>query len=131
MDKSDFTEERKADLFEAFHRNLKESKSVKEAITHTVNSPAKKFYVSTEEAKRIYSKIMNGCPIDRISEEFQEMYREVVVRSLRYKLEHIEKPIGEIIEEIIEQPAPKFYLKPGSARSMIYDHIKHRKRRMI
>jgi hypothetical protein len=49
----------------------------------------------------------------------KEMYEEIHTRVVALKSEYPELTISELCAKVIAQPAPKFYLTPGSAKMMI------------
>ena len=55
-----------------------------------------------------------GTP-DRIARMYEEIYRRVAI--MREK--HPDKTTSELCAMVVIQPAPKFYLTPGSAKIMV------------
>ena len=49
----------------------------------------------------------------------KEMYEEIYARVLKLKVEYPDLTVSELCSKVIAQPAPKFYLTPGSAKMMI------------
>ena len=116
------TGDRNKDLYETF-RKLLDTKDViilNDILTLTVNSPAKRFYVS---ADRVYGVLVRwastGVVTRLITPERQEMFEDLykIVAELRKEQPTI--PLLHIIERAIEYPAPKFYIKPDSAKIIL------------
>ena len=85
-----------------------------------VNMPSRRFWVSDIRAALIISAMMRGktdlstmCPLEK------EMYEEIYNRVFKLQEEYPELTISELCAKVIAQPAPKFYLTPGSAKVMV------------
>lgn len=125
--KSDYTEQLRKDLFEAFFRELASTKTVEEAITNAVESPAKCFYVSQEAARRECMNLLHGRgPKSREATDCR--YREILRRALQMKLENLDIPIIDAIGKVIDQPAPRFYITKASAKTYISLYYKTRRK---
>ena len=131
--KLDFQKERDRDLFSAYERVLKQLgreacfKSRLEILVMAVNSPAKQFYVSTEEASRRVSQMINGRDTGIRSVYRRKMYEEITKRFLELRSRFPNIGLRQGVEEVIYQPAPSFYLNPSSAK-VIFHHIFRKKR---
>ena len=82
--------------------------------------PSRRFGVSDIRAALIISAMMRGktdlstmCPLKK------EMYEEIYNRVFKLQEECPELTISELCAKVIAQPAPKFYLTPGSAKVMV------------
>ncbi len=97
-----------------------------------VNMPSKRFWVSAERASIVVSEIMRGKkPLLRMLPTKREMYMEIYNRIIKLKEALPELSIYELAQIVVEEPAPKFYLTPGSAKVIIYRIKKQcRQRRM-
>lgn len=91
-----------------------------EVYNAIVNMPATQFWISDERAEVVVAAIMKGkdClnemrPLKR--EMFEEIYRRVVELKEKYPTMNLQ----ELCALAVKQPAPKFYLTPGSAKIMI------------
>lgn len=119
------TYERNMDLHEAYKRVIDNSSFIvlEDVLTKTVNSPAKRFYISSD---RVYGVLVRwdirGETTKLISEERQEMYEEIYRRVKLLRENKKDTVLAHLIEEVIEQPAPKFYIKPESAKIILCRH---------
>jgi hypothetical protein len=86
-----------------------------------VNMPASRFYVSETRAAIVISNMLHGCDISNMRPSKREMFEEIYRRVLALMAlpDYADVPIYQIVGEVIEQPAPKFYLSPVSARLYI------------
>lgn len=126
--KLDFQKQRDRDLFSAYERVLKQLghdaryKSRLEILVMAINSPAKQFYVSSEEAARRVSQLLKGNELNIRSPYRAEMYREITRRFVALREQHPHIGLRQGVEDIIAMPAPSFYLSPSSAK-VIFHHI--------
>ena len=119
------TQDRNKDLYENYKRVISMEKSIvlPDVLRKTVESPAKRFYISSD---RVYGVLVRwkkkGEIIKLITEERQEMYEEIYRRVLELEKSMPDLPLLHVIEIIIEQPAPKFYITPKSADVILCKH---------
>lgn len=88
-------------------------------LTQLVNTPAKRYWLSSERAYSVISQIQKGTltvnPKKSICRLYYALYDEFKV----YKKEHPETPDTRIAEIIIYNPAPCFGLEPRVAGAII------------
>ncbi len=85
-----------------------------------VNMPSRRFWVSEIRAALVVAAIMRGenC-LDSMLPMKREMYEEIYRRVLALRAEYPEESTSELCAMVVERPAPKFYLTPGSAKIMV------------
>ena len=82
--------------------------------------PSRRFWVSDIRAGLVVSVMMRGeNDLSGMRPLKKEMYEEIHTRVVALKSEYPELTISELCAKVIAQPAPKFYLTPGSAKMMI------------
>lgn len=123
------TPQRNKDLHGCFCRVLSEMNPIvlDEALTRTVNSPAKRFYISSDRAYGVLIR-WEKCGITKlITPERQEMYEEIYRRILELRKSMPNTPFMHLVEIVLEQPAPKFYLETSSVKTILckYRQRKH------
>lgn len=97
-----------------------------ELLLETITCPAKRFYVSEEQSFRIITKMLRGQNT-RIRNPLKlQMYKEIFLR-VKQELEKSNRPIVEIIENVINQSAPRFYIDLKSARILHYKLLNRRR----
>ena len=91
------------------------------------NAPAKRFYVGEGSASRIISAMLGGKDFPKMQPTKREMYLEILSR-IRAKLRsQPNRSIPSLLEEILAEPAPKFYITPQSV-NVILCRTKEKKR---
>ncbi len=124
-----FIEDRNKDLLSVFRKILLESRgyiTLDSIVEQIYIHPAKRFYISKEEAaRRVYSIIKSGNTICK-SDLRTQMYKEITKRALILKSKEIQTPLNKIIEDIIYQPAPMFYLTKNSIQKIISNSRNHK-----
>ena len=121
---------RRQDVLNCFFDSLKELRKTKpfatqnEVIETASMSKAPRFYVTFENARRFISLLMRGKPLPIVNENKVKMYKEIYRRyktrvkdaNARYKY--------LILESIIEEPAPSFYLDEETFRGLVYKTLR-------
>ena len=112
---------RNNDLYDAFKHVISDMDHIvlDEALTLTVNSPAKRFYISADRAYGVIVRWDKYGKTRLLSDERQEMYDELYRIIVRLREIRPELPLQHLIEIAIDQPAPKFYLKTNSAKIIL------------
>ena len=114
--------ERSDDLMRAYDEYIESCGYIRMTDVYgtIVNMPSRRFWVSDIRAALVVSAMMKGkanlkkmCPSKR--EMYEEIYRRVMVMYADYP----DKTVSELCAMVVMQPAPKFYLTPGSAKIMV------------
>ena len=118
----DFTRQRNTDLMRVYRQKLAEAHVVTmpDIFRLVAESPASRFWVSEERAAVVISAMEAGKPMPRMRSNKIEMFQEI---HRRYLLMRVSRPQGslcELVAEIVNQPAPKFYLTPRTVGEFIY-----------
>lgn len=121
----EINEERNNDLYNTYRKVLDAAKHINlDEITFiTINSPAKRFYVSEDRATQVVCCVLKGTK--KLSDMIpcrSEMYEEIIARYKILKESNPDSTIKELVGKVIEQPAPKFYITLGSAKVIIARH---------
>ena len=115
------TPQRNKDLHACFYRVLSEMNPIvlDEALARTVNSPAKRFYISSDRAYGVLIRWEKYGITKLITPERQEMYEEIYRRILELRKSMPDTPFMHLAEMVLDQPAPKFYLETSSAKTIL------------
>lgn len=116
------SKERILDLMRAYDEHLAKCNFIKmpDVYKHVVNMPSSRFWVSDTRAALVVSALMRGeIDLDDMWPTRKEMYEEIYRRVLNLKEQEPKLSITELTAIVVAQPAPKFYLTPGSAKVMI------------
>ena len=119
--KFEYTTERNADLMRVYHEAICLAKQIymPDVFRTIVNQPSARFWVSEERASVVISSMFRGGGIGHMTPQKQEMYREIFRRVLDLKRLHPRKRLSQLVCRVVVQPAPKFYLTPGSAQVIV------------
>ena len=117
---------RKQDIINSFFKTLKEERKTRpfitqnEVIEQAAKGSAPRFYVTFENARRFVSLLMRGKRLPIVNKNKVEMYKEIY-RRYKARLKDYNKRYRYIIlESIIEEPAPSFYIDEETFRGIVY-----------
>lgn len=108
-----------------------------EVLRKTVTHSSKRFWVSSERATIVVSEMRRGNDLSFMNPCKRAMYEEI-----KKRVDALEKKTGEtrlciLVEQVVCQPAPEFYLTPGSAKVIlcrskkrIYECFERKKRQL-
>ena len=122
----DVREIRKQDVLNSFFESLKEVRKTKpyatqdEVIKHAVKMKAPRFYVTFENARRFVSMLARKKKLPLINSNKLAMYKEIYHRYVQRMKDDSKRYKYMILEQIIEEPAPSFYLDEDTFRGIVY-----------
>ncbi len=125
-------EMRKHDVVNSFYESYKKLKKSKpfatlnEVIEYAVKSEAPRFYVTFENARRFISLLSRKKKLPIVNENKLEMYKEIYRRYIKQVKDSNKRYKYLILEKIIEEPAPSFYLEEETFRGIIYKTLRNR-----
>lgn len=114
--------DRDRDLLEAYQKAIEISDypfSLTDVLQKTVNMPAKRFYSSTKYACMCIKAMKQGKPVIYQQKEKERMIHEVFSRVQQEEIAHPDVKLDQLIEIVMDRPAPEFYLKISSAKVII------------
>lgn len=119
--KSEYSHERTRDLLKAYFYYIKTCRyiSMSDIFKRIVEMPASRFWVSSSRASVVVASIMRGDDLHYMRSNKREMFLEIYRRFVALRAKQPNLSLPRLIEKVIAQPAPKFYLAPGSARVLI------------
>lgn len=129
------SEMRKQAVIEIFFETLKNMRkkdpetTIGEVIHEAVKSNAPRFYISYENARRFISLLMRKKQLPIVNSNKVSMYKELYERYKRRIKEACNN--YTILDSIIEEPAPSFYIDEGTFRGLVYKSIKERKIELV
>lgn len=118
----EYSRERLYDLMRAYDEYIESCNYIRmpDVYENIVNMPSRRFWVSDIRAALVISAMIRGEKrMDRMCASKREMYQEIYRRVVIMREKHPDKTTSEICAMVVNQPAPKFYLTPGSAKIMI------------
>ena len=127
-------EMRKQDVINSFYDSYKELRKIKpfatqnEVIEYAAKRNAPRFYVTFENARRFISMLSRKKKLPIKNENKVAMYKEIFRRYMQQVKDCNKRYKYIILESIIEEPAPSFYLEEETFRGIIYKTIRKRNR---
>lgn len=119
---AEYSQERSDDLMRAYDEYLTSCDYIRmpEVYNTIVNMPSARFWVSDKRAEVVVSAIMRGENVlqgmwSLKREMYEEIYRRVI--ALREKKPYLST--AKLCAIVVCEPAPKFYLTPGTAKAMV------------
>lgn len=123
MQKSYFIPSRNENLYREFLNRLgKNGRSIREIFDDlAANAPADRFYISEEQAQRIVSRLNRGKTFTRNSRSPRvRMARDIQRRVNNLRKANPRMSLREAVYQVVNSPAPAFYLTAGSIRTILY-----------
>lgn len=127
-------EMRKQDVIDSFYESYRKLRKEKpfatqnEVIEYASKGEAPRFYVTFENARRFISLLSRKKRLPIVNENKIAMYNEIY-RRYKQQVKDVDKRYKYIIlEKIIEEPAPSFYLEEETFRGIIYKTLRKRNR---
>lgn len=118
----EYSQERSDDLMRAYDEYISACEYIRmpDVYAYIVNMPSSRFWVSGIRAALVVSAMMRGEPVlDGMWPTKREMYEEIFRRVAEMSKANPQLNISELCARVVCQPAPKFYLTPGSAKVMV------------
>lgn len=119
--KVDFEQERNNELIKTYNRLLEECDfiSMPAIYNQVVEMPTTRFWVSEERAAIVIASMMKGKSIDNMQPNKREMFQEIYRRALLVIERDKTLSLLDVAMQVVLQPAPKFYMTPGTAKVYI------------
>lgn len=126
----EFTRERNDALLRAYRIQLRKAHYIVMAdiFQKVADSPAPRFWVSEERAAIVISAMVAGRPLPPMRECKRQMFQEIYARYLQARSHDPDTPLSLLVADIVNQPAPHFYLTPRTIAQLIY-HINKNNRK--
>ena len=118
----EYFQERSDDLMRAYDEYIESCDYIRmpDVYNNIVNMPSRRVWVSDIRAALVVSAMMKGkAHLEKMCPSKREMYEEIYSRVMVMYTDYPDKTISELCSMVVMQPAPKFYLTPGSAKIMV------------
>lgn len=118
----DFAAQRNADLLKVFRKYISQAKRIflPEIFSLMAKTPARRFWVSEGRAAIVVAALEAGKPLKNMRPTKKEMFEEIHRRYKALKPLYPEKSLACLVAEIVMQPAPRYYLTPGTIKEFIF-----------
>lgn len=116
-----FEHERNKDLMRAYNEEITGRKHIflPDVFKVVVKKPSARFWVSERRAAIVISRIINGDGLENMRPLKRKMFKEIYRRAMKLKKNYPQLTLLQIAEHVVQQPAPEFYLTPGSAKVIV------------
>ncbi len=132
MKEKELQQERNRDLYETYIAGLEKGLFPKagDAAEYLSKCPAPRFYIEPRKAVILIGMIESSVSLIAFNSASRRRAWEHYDRYRAYRKEHPGTKLHKvrILEEIVDEPAPEFYITKGSARKIIRKEIIKRKR---
>lgn len=118
----EFSAERIEDLMSVYRSYIRQCDFIRmpDVYENIVNMPAKRFYVSDIRAALVVASIQRGENVlKEMRESKRKMFKEIYNRVIALKDKEPKLSLSQLCAIVVSQPAPEFYLTPGTAKVMI------------
>lgn len=118
----EYAKERMDDLLTTYDRCIERAKFIRmnDIYAEVAKMPAKRFWVSDIRASLVVSALIRGeNPLKTMWKNKKEMYTEIYRRVKELAKSRPKLSVLELCSIVVMQPAPSFYLTPGSTKVMI------------
>ena len=86
-----------------------------------VNMPCSRFWVSEERAMVVVTDMLKGKPVlNSMRPTKREMFKEIYSRVMALRKQQPHEPLFDLVTNVVNSPAPKFYMRPRCAMEIIY-----------
>lgn len=116
-----FEHERNKDLMRAYNEEIAGRKHIylPDVFKVVVKKPSARFWVSERRAAIVISRLLNGDKLEDMRPLKRKMFKEIYRRAMKLKRNYPQLTLLQIAEHVVQQPAPEFYLTPGSAKVIV------------
>ena len=125
----EFASQRSSLLIKNFRESIARQSviSAKKAFQEAADAPAPRFWVSEARATRIISLMMRGVDLtEGMIPEKRKMYLEIFSRVKRLREKLPQAPLGDLVFEVVNNPAPSSFISPVSVARIVYSHKKRK-----
>ena len=118
----EYEDERNRDLLGVFRKVLSEGDGSPLPVVYrkVVEHPSARFWVSEERASIVVSNIAKGDKLENMRPTKREMYMEIYRRVQELRKSRPKASNYDLVFDVVNSPAPKFYLTPGSAKVILH-----------
>lgn len=121
-------------LYEAYKKGLEEGRftSMRHACRLISKMPAPSFFISAKEAAQYIGRIEQGFSLIDLSSSKRRLMLQLYKDYKAYLAEHpgCSLPREIIMEELVDRPAPEFYMKPEAVRGVLRTAIRNVRKEM-
>lgn len=132
MKDKELQDERNRDLYKKYIAGLEQGLFPKagDAADYLSRCPAPRFYIDARKAVLLIGMIESRISLISLNSASRRRAWDLYERYIAYRNAHpdTKRHKVRILEEIVDEPAPEFYITRGSARKILRREIMKRKR---
>lgn len=133
MKPSDLKRKKALALYDVYRRGLEEGRfsSMRNAGEWVASQPAPSFFIPAEKASLYMGMLQNGVPLPALSPTQRKLIGDLYERFTAWLASHPGSGMSRerIMEEIVESPAPEFYMTGEAVRKVLRQVIRDVRRR--
>lgn len=117
----EYAQERDDDLMRAYLEQISCCRNIylPRVFNAVVKMPSKRFWVSPERASIVIAEMSRGNKLPKMRPTKRAMYEEIYRRVMLLQSAHPEESLSQLVFQVVQEPAPQFYLTAGSAKVII------------
>lgn len=123
MRDTELNDAKAAALYHVYHKGLEEGRftSLSKAARYCIGQPAPRFYISARQASLVIGKIQAHISLIGLRSSQRRMMWQLWEDYRRWRREHPDSTASRerVLEHLVEQPAPEFYMTEEAARKML------------
>jgi len=118
----EYKEEHEKDFIRAYREFASQYrfKNMSDLFDTLVKMPSRRFWVSEERATTVIAAMFRGDTLSSMRPTTRAMYREIFQRCTEILHSDSTVPLRKAVAAVVRQPAPSFYMTPGSAKVLFY-----------
>lgn len=128
---AEYGADRDAELLRLFDRMMAAApagETVTAIFERLAVQPASRFYVSELRAIRVISAMRRGnMSLEGVTGSRRRMYAEINRRVEALLRENPEMCLADAVVEVVNAPAPEFYMEPSSVKVTVYGLLRRRR----
>lgn len=120
--KAEFGRQRSECLIRNFRESIARQSVISriKALQEAADAPAPRFWVSEARATRVIAELLRGNDLtEGMIPEKRRMYLEILERVKRMTAFFPEKPLGDIVFEVVNSPAPSSFISAETTYKII------------
>lgn len=133
MKDSELKRRRDADLYKAYLQGLEAGafNNMSQAADYVIRQPAPQFYISSREANLHIGRIQAGISLISLNSTSRRRVWRIYDNYMAYMAKHPDNKLSRerVIEQIVDEPAPEFYISWTSARHILKREINKRRKK--
>lgn len=133
MKPSDLKRKKALAIYEVYRRGLEEGRfsSMRNAGDWVASQPAPGYFIPAEKASLYMGMVQSGMSLSGFSESQRKLIRDLYRRYTEWMDAHPGNNLPRVcvMEEIVDSPAPEFYMTGEAARKILRGVIRDVRRR--